>query len=151
MNINDIKKVLGDLFVPRDNDLEGVCFNYDFMNKDNADKYAICQAVSNVMHESGLTHNFSYEIASRAVNILGEVEDWTDDDTIRELVDSYIPIYTGEVMEIYQSNSWAVDEAVKEFGNNDSDSNAKMGWYMQISQMTDNIKSSLLDLVNDND
>lgn len=147
MKIEAIKKALSDLFVVRDEkeDPPVLCFNSEYMNRDNAELHQIYEIVSNAMHDSGLTHGFSYEIASCAVNVLDEVEDWEDDDALQESIDSYIPIYNSEITGIYQSNSWAVDEARQEYGAVDSIKDAQMAWYKQISSMVYAIKSALED------
>ena len=105
-----IKEILRDLFTTK-NDI--VVFNDKYMDKDNAEKYAIYKVVSGIMHDSGLTHGFSYEIGNRAVNVLVDLEDWDNDDAISEAVDAIVPVYTHEIMQIYTDNSWAVDEAVE--------------------------------------
>lgn len=112
-------------------------------------KHDIYQLVSDAMHESGLTHSFSYEVASRAVGVLGEVEDWDDTDAIHESVDSYTPIYNAEIAEIYTANSWAVDEAREEMGAVDSMKDAQAAWYRQIEQMADAIATKIEELTND--
>ena len=148
---NDIKSLLGDLFVSRENGLEGVAFNIEYMKAENVDKYKIYKAVSDAMHESGLTHDFSYSVANKVVYILGEAEDWEDNDYIQESINSSIPVYNYELMTIYQDNFWAVDEAVSEFGHRDSIANAQMAWDMLMEQMLDSIKEKLLKLLQTND
>ena len=79
--------------------------------------------------------------------------DWDNDDAITESVDQAVPIYTNEVMSIYANNHWAVDEAVNNIGGSgaESDQRAKYGWYEQIQQMTEAIKTNLLKLVEDDE
>ena len=86
-------------------------------------------------------------LPDKAVDILSECE-WDDDDSISEFVDGAVPIYTGELMEIYASNSSAVDEAVEEMGQQgDSSKNASIAWYIQIERMVSAIKSELEELI----
>jgi hypothetical protein len=150
--LNDIKQVLNNIFVLVDKDTkdERYCFMQEIMNKEDKN-YPIYRAISEAQYKSGLTFDFSYEIAVKAVDILSELEDWDDDAIITEAVDSSVPIYTNELMKIYQGNSWAVDEAVDNIGGSgeDSEQRAKYGWYEQIEQMTEAIKANLLELVDD--
>ena len=149
MELKNIKEYLPKVFeiVDKDQNTERIVFNSDVMSKENIN-YPIYRAISDAQHDSGLSFNFSYEIASRAVDILSEIDDWNDDDAVTEAVDSSVPIYNNVLMKIYQSDHWAVDEAVKEMGiGDDSIKNAQYGWYMQIEQMTEAIKSNLLELV----
>ncbi len=145
MNKKKIQKHLSTLFVPRDNGLNGVCFRTEYMNKDN-EAYPVQQAVSEAQRKSGLSFDFSYTIAKIACNILADTDDWSDDDVITEAIDGQVPIYTYYIMEIYQSNNWAVDEARQEFGSVDSSKDAQMAWYSQISQMVANIKENLQEI-----
>lgn len=146
MNKSEIKDILSRLFVPRSEGLEGVCFRDEYMDKANK-AYPVYQAVSDAQRESDLTFDFSYNIANRAVDILSELEDWENDD-ITEAVDASCPIYTAEIMAIYQGNHWAVDEAIQELGSGeDSLKNALYGWYRQIEQMTEAIRSKLAEIV----
>ena len=150
MKKEEALKYLGSLFVVRDEKEEPkvLCFRSEYMNKENP-AYPIYEAVSDAMYDSWLTHSFSYQIASPAVDILTEVEDWEDEDALREQIDSYTPIYNGEITEIYSDNSWAVDEARQEFGSQDSIQDAQMAWYQQIEQMVSAIKSKLEDLIDE--
>lgn len=147
--LNDIKKALDDVFVARNNGLEGSCFNSEYM-KSESEHYGIYKAISKAQHDSNLSFEFSYIIAGLAVDILKDV-DWSDDDEITSLVDTSVPIYTNELMEIYKANSWAVDDAVRELGSGDSEQNAKYGWYMQIESMVNAIKNNLLKLVDEDE
>ena len=149
MKIQEVTKILSDMFIPRDKGLEGKCFKSEYMNKEH-EAYPVQQAVSDAMRNSGLTFDFSYLIAEKACDILVEVDDWEDEDAITESVDAIMPVYTSDLMEIYASNSWAVDAAMEEMGNGkDSASNAQMAWYMQISQMVEAIKGNLSDIIED--
>jgi hypothetical protein len=140
------KKDLKNIFVARSNGLEGVCFPSEVMNEDNP-RYPIYRAISSAQHDSGLSFNFSYEVASKAVDILTEVN-WDDEDAITEAIDSAIPVYTHELMSIYNDNAWIVDEAVQDLGDGDSEDSAKraqMGWYRAIGDMVQSIKNNLTD------
>lgn len=107
--------------------------------------YELHEAVSKAMFESELSFGFSYKIASRAVYIMANMKDMMDDnEEITEAIDGAVPVYTSEIMEIYASDHWAVDEAVKEFGaGEDSEQNAKSAWYEQISQMIYAIRAEI--------
>lgn len=154
MNQKQTKDILSNLFVPRGKhhatgeQLEGVCFSSDCMDEKNTDKYSVYKAVSDAMFNSELTHGFSYEIASRAVDILIEAEDWDNDEDITERVDSAVPIYNSELMQIFLDNHWAVDGACEELGSEgDSVAHAQRGWYTLIERMTHTIRASLLELI----
>lgn len=126
------------------------CFNLEYMDEfiNHTDKinpkYPVYKAVSEAMRESGLSFDFSYKVANQAVNILVEAEDWNNEDTIHEQVDSSVPVYNYELMQIYVSDWDVVDEAKAEFGEGrDSIANAQQGWYYAIEQMVTAIKSNL--------
>ena len=146
MNIQTKKDLLAKLYVPRAKGLEGVCFNSEYMReKATPDQKAIYNAVSKAQRESGLSYDFSYVIGEKAVDILTEVEDWKNEDTLHDYIDQAVPIYTHEVMAIYTNDAWQVDEAVNEYGNDtmESEARAKLGWYMAIENMTHAIISNL--------
>ncbi len=141
------KKVLETLFVPRDKPLEGLCFNFEYMKLEN-ENYPIYDAVSRVMFDSGLSHSFTYQIASKAVYIIGEAtEKQLAEYDFSEAVDQAVPIYTSELMEIYKADHWAVDEAEEELGGDTGDTSsvtrAQKGWYMLIERMTRDIAEAL--------
>jgi len=152
MNKETVKKYLSEMFVPRDEPLEGVCFRSEFMNKEHHEAYPIQRIISNAQRESGLSFDFSYEIASRAVDVLSNVDDWEDDDAITEAVDSSVPIYTYDLMKIYASDSWAVDETREEMGTaENSEKQAQWAWYAQIESMVQSIKSKVEEIINEDD
>ncbi len=140
------KKVLETLFVPRDKQLDGVCFNFEYMKPEH-ENYPIYEAVSKVMFDSQLTHSFAYEIASKAVYIIGEAtEEQIAGYDFSEAVDQAVPIYTSELMEIYRNDHSAVDTACEEMGidpSADSVARAQAGWYMLIERMTRDITEAL--------
>jgi hypothetical protein len=118
-------------------------FRTEVMQKDN-EAYPIYQAVSNVAFKSELTHGFSYEITTRACDILAEAEDWDNEDDIQERIDSAVPIYNSELMEIYLANWWAVDEARTDMGaQGDSVKDAQAAWYYLIEMFVTAIKYEL--------
>lgn len=140
MTQKNIKTELADIFVPRDNG-EGVAFKSEAM-RTTSELYPIYKAISKAMRDSGLSFDFSYEVANKAVDILAE-NDWNNEDAINDGIDSAIPVYTHELMSIYTSDSWQVDEAVAELGGGDSNRNAISGWYMAIDNMVQQIKTNL--------
>jgi len=154
MNKKEIQELLGKVFTTRaaqggDKEDEIIIFAPDHFDK-TTDLHTVSEVVSTAMYESGLTHEFSYEIASRAADILAEAEDWDNEDALQEAIDSAIPIYTNELMSIYASNSWAVDEAAEELGNEgDSTRRAQQAWYMQIQSMGEAIKTGLQELIDE--
>ena len=149
MNQKQIKATLEHIFetVERNDGSEVRAFTPASMHEDSGE-YPIQQAISKAMQDSGLTFDFSYEVADKAVDILAESEDWTDQDAINEAIDLAIPVFTFDLMEMYASDSWQVDEAVKEMGgdNEDSVKRAQIGWYVAIQNMTNAIISNLSEL-----
>lgn len=146
MNIEQIKTLLHGVFVPRTPPLEGVCFASDYMIEANIDKYEIYKAISNVMHNSGLTFNFSYEVAQKAVDIIiACIEDGKseNEDFVSEQIDNAIPVYNNELMIIYANDYSIVDSAVEELGAGDSIENAKAGWYVAIRGMVEEIRMKI--------
>jgi uncharacterized protein YktA (UPF0223 family) len=144
MTKEEIKELLKDVF--KETDDGKIVFNQDYLNPDNQDKYTIYQAISKAKHASNLSFDFSYLVADKAVGILTdlEVEEWENDEKINEMVDGCIPIYTSDLIEIYQSDSWAVNEARKEFGvGKDCETEAQLAWYQAIKQMTYEIVKNL--------
>ncbi len=143
------KELLEKLFTTVDKEQDKItvpCFASDYFGEftntgDENYKYPYYRAVTDAMHDSGLSHNFSYEIASRAVDILLSVEDWKDETAMQEAIDGSVPVYTWDIMQIYINDSWAVDEAVTEMGyaNNTSEGRAKIGWYYVIENMVEAI------------
>ena len=153
MKNEKIMEILPRLFVPlkkgpgSSEDGEGVCFRSEYM-REESEAYAIYKAVSDAQYKSGLTFDFSYDVANRAVDVLCEVEDWDNNDAISEAVDSAVPIYTGEIMKIYQANSWAVNDSNEEYGKEgDVTQQGMMAWYLQIYAMVRAIKDGLHELV----
>ena len=145
MDQNKKREVLARLFETskRENGEEYIHFRLDVMDKEN-EAYPVYQAVSDAAYNSGLSHEFSYEITSHACDILAEAEDWDNDDDITERVDSAVPVYTSELMQIYTADSFAVDEAADEYGNEgDSTKRAQMAWYSQIRDMVSSIRANL--------
>jgi hypothetical protein len=144
MNTEAIKNMLDGIFttVKKDNGEVQICFQ-DHAMKPESGLYPIYQAISKAQQDSGLTFDFSYEVAKKAVDILAEAELWED---LTPAIDSAVPIYNGELMTIY-ANDWnAVDEAVEELGGGDSVKNAQAGWYMAIENMVHAIKENLSEL-----
>lgn len=138
------------MFIPRDKGLEGLCFRSEYMKKDS-EAYPIQQIISTAQHDSGLSFNFSYEIASRAVDILAGQDDWEE---ISEAVDSSVPVYNSDIAEIYSANAWAVDDAINEFGaSDDADSiqRAQLGWFYAIENMARSIAGELEELIDEDD
>ena len=127
------------------------CFKADYMSQfiGNTstlnEKYPIYQAVSEAMRTSGLSFDFSYSVAQKAVNVLTHLEDWEDRDGMNsEYIDSEVPVYNHELMQIYLSDWWAVDEVAEEFGDiHDTMQGARMAWFKQIEQMVEAIINNL--------
>ena len=160
MSKENIKALLAGLFTTR-KDSAGediIIFSSAYMDSNNIGtpldegKHAVYEAVSNAMHDSGLSHGFSYEIASRAVSVLKEAEDWTEDgqDDMNEAIDASVPVYTNYLNSIYAYDSWAVDESRQENGiTEDSASDAARAWYSQIYAMTGTIQANLEKLIDE--
>ena len=143
MNIERMKEYLSGLFVPRKEGLEGVCFNGEYMDK-RSEAYEIYRAFSDAQQNSGLSFDFSYNIASKVCDILINCEEW---DVADESINEYLPIYTAEIMEIYKADSGTVDEACEELGEGDSVARALNGWYLSISNMLHEVKEKLTEII----
>ena len=158
MKTKQVQDYLSTLFVFRDgksdNDFDSLCFNAAYMAPEH-EAYSIYEAVSAAQRDSGLSYGFSYEIASRAVSILSELDAIYDSnamyDAISEAVEAAVPIYTNKLMEIYKHNPAAVDEACEELCLCDGDSatRASTGWYVYIERMTRDIAQKLSRIAND--
>jgi hypothetical protein len=144
MNKTEVRWVLSRLFVPRAKESGGVYFSSEFWD-DTAPNHKIFLAVRDAQIESELTFHFSFQIASRAANILADCEDWDDPDQISEAVDAAVPVYNYELAGIYAQNSHVVDTACKELGGWDKNSmeRAALGWYYAIDNMVHAIAKNL--------
>jgi hypothetical protein len=160
MNKSELLKLLPNLFYSKkiEDEVERICFTDSYMNRENINEYAIYKAVSEAQHNSGLTFDFSYEVASRAVDVITTLIDQYDDDlanledsdNITEAVDGIIPVSTHDLMQIYQSNSWLVDEARQELGNDgDTTQQAQQAWYKAINDMVHAIIPALQELIDE--
>jgi len=139
------KETLAKLFttVKRTDDTEVRTFTPEAMTEGN-EAYATYRAVSDAMQAGGLTFDFSYRVADKAVDILVELEDWEDGDAISEAIDSAIPVYNQELMTIYADNSSAVDEVREELGSEGNSTQlASQAWYNEIQKMVEAIKNNL--------
>lgn len=147
MNKTEAKNFLSTLFVPRDHALKGVAFRSEYM-KEGSEAYRIYDIVSQAQHESGMTFDFSYVIAKSVCDILSNLDDWDDDDDLGDAVDAEVPVYSSELMEIFESNSWAVDEAIEEYGKGaDVEKDASAAWYSLIRTMVIVIRDGLQEII----
>ena len=149
MTTEQAKKGLGMLFTTskRESGEEYIHYTSEAM-KQHGIYYPIYEAVNNAAYDSGLSFEFSYEIASRAADILAEAEDWENDNDMTKRVDNACPIYINEIMNIYASDSWAVDEAQEEIGDaGDSTKRAQQAWYLQTQAMVGAIKNNLAEVI----
>lgn len=115
MNIEQLKKLLDGAFVERPKPANGVCFAIDYLNGSSNDKDVIYHAISNAMHKLDYSMDFSYDIASKAIYVLTETEDWNNEDLMREAIENIVPVYTHELMTIYPQAWDVVDEAIQEY------------------------------------
>jgi uncharacterized protein YqkB len=114
------------------------------------DEYAIQRAVSDAMHNSGLSFDFSYSIAGNATDILAELEDWNDEDALHEAIDSYVPIYYHDIAKIYLADWGTVDEWRDEIGAttpSDCMKDAQGAWYNEIQKMVQAIRSNVTEIL----
>lgn len=157
MTIKEAQGLLSGVFVDRGKDgngvqLEGLCFADDYMRDQDEDKQNIYRAVSNAQRDSELTFSFSYEVASKAVDILAGLEDWDNEEALHEAIDAAIPVYNGELMQIYLDNWHVVDDACEEMeeGSEASAARAQVGWYVAIRDMVHAIKSNIENICEEN-
>lgn len=128
-----------------------LCFADDYLlAKDGTDEKNVQEIVSKAQQDSGLTFDFSYTIASDAVDILAELEDWNDEDAIAQAVDGAVPIYYHDIAKIYLANWGAVDEYRDEVGAStpsDCMKDAQGAWYNEIQKMVQAIKQGATELL----
>lgn len=116
---------------------------------DTTPMHAVYEIVTRYAFDSGLSHGFSYQIMSRAVDCLCNVDDWENDGGITEQVDNAVPIYTHDLMQVYTADAWSVDEARDEYGAQDTTKDAQMAWYKLINEAVYGIKDDLAGLIDD--
>ena len=155
MNKTQIKSTLKNLFtiVKKETSEEVYAFKLEdmqeFINHTATlnPNYPIYQAVSKAMHDSGLSFNFSYEIAKRAVDVILDTDEEKLEDSehdFSEKIDQQVPIYYAELMQIYLSDWETVDEVANTFGNiTDCVSGARQAWYNEIEKMLSAIITNL--------
>lgn len=113
--------------------------------------YPIYQAVSEAQRASGLSFNFSYDIADKAVDVL--LENWDDAnsdnyDSIVDAVDGAVPVYNSDLVKIYLSDWDVADDAMEEYGGEgDSLDRARHGWFRAIESMVYAIRDNLAEIV----
>lgn len=157
MTKKEVQKHLSALFTTvkvQDTGEERICFDRAYLSApDGSDEKNVQEIVSSVMFESGLTHDFSYDIASSACDVLANADELTGD-MHHELIDSHVPIYYHDISKIYLANWGAVDEYREEVGGGtpaDSMKDAQGAWYMLIENMVREIGEKLAKLVEDNE
>ena len=150
MKIEELQQHLAKVFTYKEMGEEKIpVFSDDYLfAKDGTIEKTMYETISNVQRKSDLTFEFSYQVMDKVLDILSDLSDWNDDDELREAIFGRVPIYNNELAEIYASNSWVVDEAMKELGpGEDSVKNAAYGWYKAISDMAYSLKNKLDELI----
>lgn len=96
---------------------ERIAFTQEALKSDGSSDIAILgRLVSDVMRESGLSFNFSYTVASKALDAIASVESLDDNDALQEAFESTIPFYTPEVMQLMQQDWNLVDDIIESMG-----------------------------------
>lgn len=142
---NKVKReFLSDLLVPRENGLDGMCFRSEFMDVKH-EAYPVYQAVSDAMHDSNLSFDFSYSVADRAISALLSVDNWDDEDALQEAIDNNVPVYNNQLMTIYLADWDIVDQTCDDNGiiGYDSVKRASIGWYSAMQDMVSSIINKL--------
>lgn len=125
-------EMLQELFKYRE-DIERIVYSDKYiLAKEGTIEHDLYKIVSDIAFKSGMSYNFSYEIMSKACDIVADYSfdsDYTKDDLFA-VIDNAIPVYTNELMTIYQQNWHLVDDANEDLGGEgDSVAHAQRGWY----------------------
>ena len=132
-------EMLRELFEYRE-DIERIVYSDKYiLAKKGTNEHDLYEIVSDIAHKSGMSYNFSYEIMSKACDIVADYSfdsKYAEDDLV-EMIDNAIPVYTNELMTIYQQNWHLVDDANEELGGEgDSVVHAQRGWYYILETTT---------------
>lgn len=113
--------------------------------------------MSDVASNLDVTHDFSYEIVSRAVDVLAEAyknaEDISDIDIedFQEPVDAIVPVYTYDLLKIATVGNYEhIDEAREVFGNELLTAEAcSIAWFSLVENATQQIHEAIMDYNNE--
>ncbi len=127
---------------------------YMFAGADTVER-DVYELVSDIAHASGLSHSFSFEVISRACNILTKLNVWDgddiDDDALREAVESATPVYNHELLKIVNTADYGlVNDALAESGNNDIITACSYAWDTAIYNAVHELYREVVDYNNDN-
>lgn len=136
--------MVGELFIKKtfDNDTERIVYNDKYINAhEDTTEHDLYEIMSDVAFNSGLTHDFSYEVMYLVAMVLENLEHLNEDESetsaFLELVDSVTPIYNYDIMKMYRSDYGVVDQYREELGNTEADSMqaAQQAWYFKIEEL----------------
>lgn len=157
--------MLRELFTTRDNgdDTERIVYSDVYLRApDNTTEYDLYELASDIAHGLGVTHGFSYEIMSRAVDVLAEayenidarVEtiDDIDADNLAEDIDAIVPVYNHTLLLIANPGDYGhIDEAREVFSNDiDTIQACAAAWYSLIDVALRELHDAITSY-NDND
>ena len=139
--------MLGELFTTRDNgnDTKRIVYSDVYLRApDNTTEHDLYEIVSDIARGLGVTHSFSYEIMSRAVDVLAEAYNNADNmemfdvDNITEDIDAIVPVYTHDLLKIANPGDYHhIDEAREVHGNElDTIQACAAAWYSLIDNAT---------------
>lgn len=117
----------------------------------NTPERDLYEIVSDVAFDSGLTHGFSYEIMSRAVDVLAEAYNHNEPadievDYLHEDIDAIVPVYNYTLLMIANPGDYHnIDEAREVFGNDiDTIEACRVAWFSLIESATRDIHERIV-------
>lgn len=151
--------MVGNLFtiMQLDNGNERIIYSKQYINAENDTvEHDLYQLTSNIASESGLSFDFSYQIMSRVCNIVSELpifdsEEPDNDDGIHEAVDSAVPVYNAELLQIANVHDYhLIDAAIEEYECEGIISACSYAWYKAINSAVYEIVQTVRDYNNTN-
>ena len=128
---------------------ERIIYRDEFIHGDaGTPERALYELVSDTMYKSDLSHSFSYEIASRAVDIIAEhyIEDECDHHSdLEEHIESSVPVYNYDLLKIVNTCDYSlIDEAREVYGNDiDTMTACSIAWHNQIDLAVNQILEAI--------
>ena len=148
--LNELFNVIKDA-----NDDNRIVYSEDYMfAKEGTAQRDLYELVSDIAHATGLSHGFSYEIVSRAVDVLVSLDEQEQDLDIAgidEAVDAIVPVYNHTLLLIANPSDYHhIDEAREVHGNEvDTITACAYAWYSLIDNAARDIHDAIVEY-NDN-
>ena len=128
---------------------ERIIYRDEFIHGDaGTPERALYELVSDTMYKSDLSHDFSYEVASRAVDIIAEhyIEDECDHySDFEEHIESSVPVYNYDLLKIVNCNQYHLLDEAREVHGNDIDTitACSIAWHNQIDLAVNQIVDAI--------